>query len=101
PYVEDDDGELPYAELRARADCEEFEEVGGPLWFASVEHLIAMKLHAGRDEDLRDVSVLRWAVASRRTEIGCKCSSSSLRSRGQCGWSSTRSMSSWVCAGAR
>lgn len=59
PYVEDADGELPYEELRAAAESAYFEEVGAPVWFASVHHLIAMKEHAGRDEDLRDVSALR------------------------------------------
>ncbi len=62
PYVEDDDGELPFAELRAAADSEEFEEIGARLWFASAQHLIAMKEHAGRDEDLRDVAALRAAL---------------------------------------
>ncbi|MGH3262863.1 MAG: nucleotidyl transferase AbiEii/AbiGii toxin family protein, partial [Trebonia sp.] len=61
-HVEDADGEVPYDELRAAADSEEFEEVNGVLWFASAEHLIAMKLHAGRDEDLRDVTALRRAL---------------------------------------
>jgi hypothetical protein len=59
PYVEDDDGELPYDELRAAAESELFDEVGHRVWFASAEHLIAMKEHAGRDEDLRDVTALR------------------------------------------
>lgn len=59
PYVEDDDGELPYEDLRGAAESEEFAEIGGRLWFASAAHLIAMKEHAGRDEDLRDVSALR------------------------------------------
>jgi hypothetical protein len=59
PYVEDDDGELPYEDLRASAEAADFDEVGGRLLFASASHLIAMKEHAGRDEDLRDVSALR------------------------------------------
>lgn len=62
PYVEDDDGELPYEELRADAEAADFDEVGGRLWFASAAHLIAMKEHTGRDEDLRDVSALRRAL---------------------------------------
>lgn len=61
-YVEDEDGELPYEDLRADAEAAEFDEVGRPLWFASAAHLIAMKEHAGRDEDLRDVSALRRAL---------------------------------------
>lgn len=61
PYVEDDDGELPYEDLRAAADSESYPEVGHRVWFASVTHLIAMKQHAGRDEDLRDVTALRRA----------------------------------------
>ncbi len=62
PHVEDLDGELPYGHLRAAADSEHFDEVGGRLWFASATHLIAMKLRAGRDEDLRDVTALRRSL---------------------------------------
>ena len=61
PYVEDADGELTYEEIRADADEIEIEEVGHPIWVASVEHLIAMKQHAGRDLDLIDVTGLRMA----------------------------------------
>lgn len=60
-YVEDEDGELPYETLRAGADSELYPEIGHRVWFASVEHLIAMKQHAGRDEDLRDIAALRRA----------------------------------------
>jgi hypothetical protein len=61
PYVEDDDGELPYDELRSAAESEFFDEVGHRVWFASAEHLIAMKEHAGRDVDRSDVTALRRA----------------------------------------
>jgi predicted nucleotidyltransferase len=61
PYVEDADGELTYDELRAAADTIEIDEVGHPIFVASVEHLIAMKQHAGRDLDLIDVTALRMA----------------------------------------
>jgi hypothetical protein len=61
PYVEDADGELTYDELRAGADTIEIDEVGHPIFVASVEHLIAMKQHAGRDLDLIDVTALRMA----------------------------------------
>jgi hypothetical protein len=62
PYVEDLDGELPYATLRAEADTDTFAEAGDQrIWFASVRHLISMKKRAGRDEDLLDVTALRRA----------------------------------------
>lgn len=61
PDVEDTEGELTYDELRASADSVEIEEVGHPVWVASVEHLIGMKQRAGRDLDLIDVTALRMA----------------------------------------
>lgn len=62
PYVEDEDGELPYEELRSAAETVEVEEVGAPLWVASADHLIGMKQRAGRDLDLVDVTALRRAM---------------------------------------
>lgn len=61
PYVEDAEGELPYQELRASAERVDLDEIGHPIWVASVEHLIAMKEHAGRDLDRIDVTALRMA----------------------------------------
>lgn len=61
PYVEDAEGELEYAELRADAIQVELDEVGHPIYVASVEHLIGMKEHAGRDLDLIDATALRMA----------------------------------------
>jgi hypothetical protein len=60
-FVEDGDGELTYAALRADAGDVEIEQVGHTLWFASADHLFGMKEHAGRDEDLRDLAALRAA----------------------------------------
>jgi len=60
-YVEDADGELTYAELRESAERVELEEVGHPIWIASVDHLIAMKEHAGRDIDRIDLTAMRMA----------------------------------------
>jgi hypothetical protein len=60
-YVEDEDGELTYDELVAAAEEVAPAEVGHVVRFASRDHLISMKEHAGRDEDLRDVSALRAA----------------------------------------
>lgn len=63
PYVEDADGELPYEELREAAVEANFEELGGDtLAFASAPHLVAMKEHAGRPQDLIDVTALRRAM---------------------------------------
>lgn len=61
PYVEDADGELPYEELRERADEVSLPEVGHPILVASVDDLIAMKEHAGRDQDRIDATALRMA----------------------------------------
>src|SRR5205814_920429 len=61
PYVEDTDGELTYQELRERAERADLEEVRHPIWVASVDHLIAMKEHAGRDQDRIDIRALRMA----------------------------------------
>ena len=61
PYVEDTEGELPYEELRESAEEVTIAEVGSPIWVASVEHLIGMKEHAGRDQDQIDVTALRRA----------------------------------------
>jgi hypothetical protein len=61
PYVEDADGELTYEELRESAERVDLEEVGHPLYVASVEHLIAMKQHANRDLDRIDITALRMA----------------------------------------
>lgn len=61
PYVEDADGELPYDELRERADEVSLSEVGHPIWVASVDDLIAMKEHARRDQDRIDATALRMA----------------------------------------
>jgi hypothetical protein len=61
PYVEDEDGEVSYDELCADAEVLEVEEVGGNLLFASLPRLISMKLRAGRDVDVLDVSALRKA----------------------------------------
>lgn len=61
PYVEDAEGELPYEELRERADEVSLPEIGHPIWVASVEDLIAMKEHADRDLDRIDAAALRMA----------------------------------------
>ena len=61
PYVEDADGEIPYDELRERAESVELDEIGSPIWVASLDDLIAMKEHAGRDIDRIDVTALRMA----------------------------------------
>ena len=61
PYVEDTEGELTYEQLRADAERVELDEVGHPLWVASVEHLIGMKEHANRDQDRIDITALRMA----------------------------------------
>ena len=60
-YVEDLDGELSYDELRAGAERVDLDEVGHPIWVASVEHLIGMKQRANRDQDLIDITALRMA----------------------------------------
>jgi hypothetical protein len=44
--VQDEDGELPYADLRGAAQAADFAEAGGTVWFASAAHLIAMNEHA-------------------------------------------------------
>jgi hypothetical protein len=61
PYVEDTEGELTYEELRGSAERVDLEEVGYPIWVASVEHLIGMKEHANRDQDRIDITALRMA----------------------------------------
>ena len=61
PYVEDAEGELTYDELRESAERVDLEEVGRPFWVASLQHLIAMKEHANRDQDRIDITALRMA----------------------------------------
>lgn len=61
PYVEDTEGELPYEELRDDAVRVDLDEIGHPIWVASVEHLIGMKQRAGRDQDRVDITALRMA----------------------------------------
>ncbi len=61
PYVEDTYGEIPYEELRKNAERVDLEEVGYPIWIASLDHLIAMKEHAGRDIDRIDLTAMRMA----------------------------------------
>jgi hypothetical protein len=61
PYVEDRDGELPFEDLRQEAVRLDVEEIGHPIWVASVEHLIGMKEHAGRDQDRVDITGVRLA----------------------------------------
>jgi len=60
-YVEDMDGELTYDELRAGAERVDLDEVGHPIWVASLEHLIGMKERANRDQDRIDITALRMA----------------------------------------
>lgn len=60
-YVEDTEGELTYEELREDAERVDLPEIGHPIWVASVEHLIGMKQHAGRDQDRIDITALRMA----------------------------------------
>lgn len=61
PFVEDVDGELPFEELRAAAERVDLEEVGHPVWVASLEHVIGMKQRADRDQDRIDITALRMA----------------------------------------
>jgi hypothetical protein len=61
PYVEDTEGELTYEELRRGADRVDLDEIGHPIWVASVEHLIGMKQRANRDQDRIDITALRMA----------------------------------------
>lgn len=61
PYVEDAEGELTYEELRESADRVDLDEIGYPIWVASVEHLIGMKQRANRDQDRIDITALRMA----------------------------------------
>lgn len=61
PYVEDTEGELPYKELRKSAERVDLDEIGHPIWVASVAHLIGMKQHANRDQDRIDITALRMA----------------------------------------
>ena len=63
PYVEDEEGELSYEELRADAVVVHFDELEGNLAFASASHLIGMKARAGRESDLADIAALRRAQA--------------------------------------
>jgi hypothetical protein len=60
-YVETADGELLYAELRENAERVDLEEIGRPIWVASVDDLIAMKEHANRDIDRIDLTAMRMA----------------------------------------
>jgi len=60
-YVEDMDGELTYDELRAGAERVDLDEVGHPIWVASLDHLIGMKERANRDQDRIDITALRMA----------------------------------------
>ena len=62
PYVADADGEIPFAELRESAVRVDLEEIGHPIWVASVGQLISMKEHANRDIDRIDVSALRMIL---------------------------------------
>lgn len=50
-----------YEELRANAVVEVVPEVGGPVWFAGLDDLLAMKRAAGRPQDLLDITALRMA----------------------------------------
>lgn len=50
-----------YEELRANADSEDVPEVGGTVWFAGLDDLLAMKREAGRPQDLIDITALRMA----------------------------------------
>ena len=50
-----------YEELRANAESEDIPEVGGTVWFAGLEDLLAMKREAGRPQDLIDITALRMA----------------------------------------
>ena len=60
-YVDTVDGEIPYGELRERAERVELEEIGTPIHVASAPDLIAMKEHANRDIDRIDLTALRMA----------------------------------------
>jgi len=60
-YVETADGEIPFGELRERAERVELEEIGTPIFVASGVDLIAMKEHANRDIDRIDLTALRMA----------------------------------------
>lgn len=62
PYVADAEGEIPFGELRQSAVRVDLEEIGHPIWVASVEQLIAMKEHANRDVDRIDVTALRMIL---------------------------------------
>lgn len=61
-YVADAEGEIPFAELRESAVRVDLEEIGRPIWVASVGQLIAMKEHANRDIDRIDVTALRMIL---------------------------------------
>lgn len=50
-----------YEELRANADSEDVPEVGGTVWYAGLDDLLAMKREAGRPQDLIDITALRMA----------------------------------------
>jgi len=50
-----------YDELRANAASDEVPEVGGAVWFAGLDDLLAMKREAGRPQDLIDITALRMA----------------------------------------
>lgn len=60
-HVEDAYGEIAYDELRESAERVDLEQVGYPIWIASIDRLIAMKEHAGRDIDRIDLTAMRMA----------------------------------------
>jgi len=60
-HVEDAYGEIAYDELRESAERVDLEQVGYPIWIASIDRLTAMKEHAGRDIDRIDLTAMRMA----------------------------------------
>ncbi len=61
PCVDSADGEMIYDDLRKHALRVDLDEVGFPIWVASIADLIAMKEHANRDIDRIDLTALRMA----------------------------------------